>query len=70
VTNKEAHKNPNFDNIGGFAFDILSAPSFEQHSNLVQQRTTTFGSHPSVQNFFNEVDNYDPICHKELKMNI
>jgi hypothetical protein len=67
VTNKEAHKNSNFDNNGGFAVDILSVASLERHSNLVQQRTT-FGSHPSVRNFFNatEHDDYDPLCHKEL----
>lgn len=67
ANNREAHKNPNFDNNGDFAVDILSVASLERYNNLVQQQKT-FGSHPSVRNFFNatEVDDYDPLCHKEL----
>ena len=67
ANNREAHKNPNFDNNEDFAVDILSVASLKRHINLVQQQKT-FGSHPSVRNFFNatEVDDYDPLCHEEL----
>ena len=65
-TKHESSRNSNF-NSGNFAVDIISVASLERLDNLLLQRRT-FGSHPSVRNFFNatEIDDYDPLCHTEL----